>query len=156
MDQDWMPTKKHSSGCLLRTPRKWKSGKSKGNLYSPQPSNLKDECNVVLAGDFNAKLKISKETCEQAKSRNSKILQEMITENNLTPANINADHGIWTRANRKIKNERSVIDYIIVSPRILTGITNVVVDEEGHQRIKRKSETDHDTLLMTIKINNTR
>ena len=32
MDQDWMQTTEHSSGSLLRTPRKWKSGKSKGNL----------------------------------------------------------------------------------------------------------------------------
>ena len=92
------------------------------NALSHQLHQIKDECDIILAGDFNAKLKISKENCEQAESRNGKILQEMITENNLTPATINADHGIWTRANRKIKNEKSVIDYIMVSPRIMSGI----------------------------------
>ena len=73
---------------------------------SCQIQQIKYECDVVLVGDFNVKLKISKETCEQAKSRNGKFLQEMITENNLTPATINADHGIWTRANRKIKKQK--------------------------------------------------
>ena len=126
------------------------------NALSHQIHQIQDECDIALAGDFNAKFKISKETCEQAESRNGKILQEMITENNLTPATINADHGIWTRANRKIKNEKSVIDYIMVSPRIMSGINTVIVDEEGHLRIKGKNETDHNTLLMTMKINNTR
>ena len=121
------------------------------NALSHQIHQIQDECDIVLAGDFNAKLKISKETCEQAESRNGKILQEMITENNLTPATINADHGIWTRANRKIKNEKSVIDYIMVSPRIMSGINTVIVDEEGHLGIKGKNETDHNTLLMTMK-----
>ena len=126
------------------------------NALSHQLHQIQDECDSILAGDFNAKLKISKENCEQAESRNGKILQEMITENNLTPATINADHGIWTRANRKIKNEKSVIDYIMVSPRIMSGINTVIVDEEGHLRIKGKNETDHNTLLMTMKINDTR
>ena len=126
------------------------------NALSHQIHQILDECDIVLAGDFNAKLKISKETCEQAESRNGKILQEMITENNLTPATINADHGIWTRANRKIKNEKSVIDYIMVSPRIMSGINTVIVDEEGHLGIKGKNETDHNTLLMTMKMNHTR
>ena len=108
------------------------------NALSHQLHQIQDECDIILAGDFNAKLKISKENCEQAESRNGKILQEMITENNLTPATINADHGIWTRANRKIKNEKSVIDYIMVSPRIMLGINTVIVDEEGHLRIKGK------------------
>ena len=126
------------------------------NALSHQLHQIQDECDIILAGDFNAKLKISKENCEQAESRNGKILQEMITENNLTPATINADHGIWTRANRKIKNEKSVIDYIMVSPRIMSGINTVIVDEEGHLSIKGKNETDHNTLLMTMKINDTR
>ena len=126
------------------------------NALSHQLHQIQDECDIILAGDFNAKLKISKENCEQAESRNGKILQEMITENYLTPATINADHGIWTRANRKIKNEKSVIDYKMVSPRIMSGINTVIVDEEGHLRIKGKNETDHNTLLMTMIINDTR
>ena len=32
----------------------------------------------------------------------------------------------------------------------------MIVDEEGHQRIKGKNETDHNTLLMTIKVNDAR
>ena len=61
-----------------------------------------NECDIILAGDFNAKLAISKATCTQTESRNGKMLQEMINEYNLLPTNLNADHGIWTRTNRKI------------------------------------------------------
>ena len=32
----------------------------------------------------------------------------------------------------------------------------MIVDEEGHQRIKGKNDTDHNTLLMTIKVNDAR
>ena len=115
-----------------------------------------DECDIILAGDFNAKLAISKATCTQKKSRNGKMLQKMISEYYLLPVNLNADHGIWTRTNRKIKTERSIIDYIMVSPRITKGITTIIVDEESHLRIRGKNETDHNTLLTTLKINDTR
>ena len=36
------------------------------------------------------------------------------------------------------------------------GITTVIVDEEGHLGIKGKNKTEHNTLLMTMKINDTR
>ena len=111
------------------------------------------ECDINSGGDFNVKLEIDKENCKQVESRNGKILSELITQNDLHRANIYGDHGIWTRVNCKISTERSVIDYILVSPRIKRGIATMIVDEEGHLRIRGKNETNHNTLLMSIKVN---
>ena len=74
------------------------------------------ECDIILAGDFNAKLAIDKENCKQAESRNGKILSELTTQNNLHPANIHGDHGIWTRVNRKNTNGKA-------SYRLYIGLT---------------------------------
>ena len=111
---------------------------------------------IILAGDFNAKIAISTKNCKQRESRNGKLLQKIITDNNMTVANLKADAGIWTRVNRKKSEEKSVIDYILASPYIAKGIQTLIVDEEGHLRVKGKNETDHNTITMTIKINDPR
>ena len=111
---------------------------------------------VIFAGDFNAKLKVNREDCVQTISRNGKILKDIIKENNLTPVNLTADYGIWTRENRQNTTEKSVIDYIMATPLISQRIQTVIVDEKGHLRVKGKNETDHNTLLMLIKINDMR
>ena len=74
----------------------------------------------------------------------------------MTVANLKTDAGIWTRVNRKKSEEKSVIDYILASPYIAKGIQTLIVDEEGHLRVKGKNETDHNTITMTIKINDPR
>ena len=111
---------------------------------------------IILAGDFNAKIAIATKNCKQRESRNGKLLQKIITDNNMTVANLKADAGIWTRVNRKKSEEKSVIDYILASPYIAKGIQTLIVDEEGHLRVKGKNETDHNTITMTIKINDPR
>ena len=80
----------------------------------------------------------------------------MIKESNLTPVNLMADYGIWARENRQYTTEKSVIDYIMATPLISQSIQTVIVDEKGHLRVKGKNETDHNTLLMSIKINDMR
>ena len=82
--------------------------------------------------------------------------KKIITDNNMTVANLKADAGIWTRVNRKKSKEKSVIDYILASPYIAKGIQTLNVDEEGHLRVKGKNETDHNTITMTTKMNDPR
>ena len=72
------------------------------------------------------------------------------------PANLNPNHGMWTRVNRNKTEERSVIDYIMITQQISRYIKMITVDEEGNLRIKGKNETDHNTILMSIKINDPR
>ena len=108
---------------------------------------------VIIAEDFNAKLEVNREGYVQTISRNGKILKDMIKENNLTQVNLTADYGIWTRENRQNTTEKSVIDYIMATPLILQSIQTAIVDEKVHLRVKEKTETDDNTLLMSIKIN---
>ena len=103
---------------------------------------------VIIAGDFNAKLQINSNSCKQHISRNGKLLREIMDNNDLTPANLKSNHGIWTRVNRKNAEEKSVIDYILTTEQIARNIQSVVVDEEGNLRIKGKNETDHNTIVM--------
>ena len=111
---------------------------------------------VIIAGDFNAKLTINKNNCKQQESRNGKLLKEMIENNNLITASLNSSSGNWTRVNRKKTDEKSMIDYILTTPGIAKSIQTLIIDEEGHLRVKGKHETDHNTILMSIKINDPR
>ena len=111
---------------------------------------------IIIAGDFNAKITINNEECKQSESRNGKLLQNIIEDNNLIVANLKADAGIWTRVNRKNNKKKSVIDYILTTPYVANNIQTLIVDEEGHLRIKGKNETDHNTITMSIAINDPR
>ena len=113
----------------------------------------KAENSEIILADFNTKLAISTKNYKQRESRNGKLLQKIITDNNMTVVNLKADAGIWTMVNRKKSEEKSVNDYILASPYIAKGIQTLIVDEEGHLRVKGKNETDHSTITMTIKIN---
>ena len=80
----------------------------------------------------------------------------MIENNNLITASLNSNSGNCTRVNRKKADEKSVIDYILTTPGIAKSIQTLIIDEEGHLRVKGKHETDHNTILMSIKINDPR
>ena len=111
---------------------------------------------IIIAGDFNAKLAIDRENCSQPVSRNGKILTNIITDNNLITASLQANHGTWTRVNRQKTSEKSVIDYVLTTPQIAKNIQSMIVDEDGSLRVKGKKESDHNTIVMSIKINDSR
>ena len=69
---------------------------------------------ILLTGDFNAKLKIDRGTKKQARSRNGKLLEEMLSITILTPVSKESETGKWTRVNRKKTSKRSLIDYIMI------------------------------------------
>ena len=96
---------------------------------NPQIEQKNMECDV---GDFNAKLEIAGEDRKQTESRNGKNHHELIKQNNLHPVNITI--------------EKSVIDHILVSPRIRKGITTMIIDEDGRIGIKGKMK-----LTITLK-----
>ena len=77
-------------------------------------------------------------------------LQQLIHDNNLVPINLQDVNGIWTRVNRKNpEEERSVIDYILVTQNLAENVCDVIVDEEGSYRIKGRTHSDRNTLLVT-------
>ena len=111
---------------------------------------------IITAGDFNAKLAIDRENCSQPVSRNGKILTNIITDNNLIIASLQANHGIRTRVNRQKTSEKSVIDYVLTTPQIAKDIQSMIVDEDRSLGVKGKKESDHNTIVMSIKINDSR
>ncbi len=121
-----------------------------------QVTQLENQGEVLLTGDFNAKLEIRNPQGQQEESRNGKILQQMINRKKLEVTNINPQKGLWTRVNRNNPNEKSVIDYIVTTRGIHERMGATIIDEEGSLRIKGKAETDHNTILTSISINTER
>ena len=82
MDKTRKQTKKHKHRCLLWTTRKRKSGKNKEifEKLENQITQKLTENELIIGGDFNAKLEINKPTEKQEQSRNGKILQDLITK----------------------------------------------------------------------------
>ena len=143
-----------------------------GNVYGPQENEkrqavkeiyrdirrqilkLKDRGPVILVGDFNAKLEIQvNENKIQNISPNGKIMEEEIIKGcNMYVKNQDRVRGMWTRQNRTIKDEKSIIDYILIQEKYKDLIQNMEIDEEGSIRIKGKNETDHNTITATIQV----
>ena len=121
-----------------------------------QISLLKENNEVIIGGDFNAKLEINTKEAKQKQSRNGKMLQQLIENTDLITVSTSPDIGIWTRANRKKDTEKSIIDYILVTPTMASNKVAMVIDETGELRVKGKNESDHNTMIMTVKINKPR
>ncbi len=57
--------------------------------------------------------------------------------------------GFWTRVNQTSADERSVLDYILMSSKIATSAQCMGIDEEGGLSIAGENETDHKTMTTT-------
>ena len=113
---------------------------------------------IIIGGDFNAKLAFDIDNTQQKESRNGKILQELTDRNNLEPITLNAEKGIWTRHEWNNKEKKSTVDYILTSRTIAKNVSHTIVDEEGSFRVKGKNDkgSDHNTILTNIRVNNPR
>ncbi len=130
--------------------------KSTYQYLETQIKQLRKRGEIIIGGDFNAKLEIKSKLGDQHMSKNGQLLQEIISNNNLDPITTKAEVGHWTRVNRNNPKEKSIIDYILMSetPAKNRGLT--IIDEEGQLRIKGKNETDHNTIITSIKISDKR
>ena len=118
-----------------------------------QINTLKQKGEIILIGDFNAKLQVDKPNANQQISTNGRHLKNTIDQTDLVPISIYSDKGTWTRVNRNNPNERSVIDYTITTPSLMDNVIYHIIDEEGKARIKGRKETDHNTFLMAFRRN---
>lgn len=106
---------------------------------------------IILTGDFNAKLEIDSPNISQTLSRNGKHLANLIQQTNLIPITTHNKYINWTRENRHNQNEKSIIDYILISPELKPDIKNLNIDNTTHI-LKGKSTTDHNTITMKLNI----
>ena len=82
-----------------------------------------------------------------------KLLEEFLKQTNTTATNTLPVHtGTWTRENRNNNNEKSVIDYIIISNNLINKITESTTDDTSIFPIEGKHRTDHNIITTTINI----
>ena len=121
-----------------------------------QIHRLQQEGEIIILGDFNAKIQIKKGNEKQETSRNGRILEDLLTNTNMSPVSVTKGLGMWTRVNRNKTAERSVIDYVIMTEKIAEETHSIQIDEEGTLRLKstgkRGKETDHNTITLTTKM----
>ena len=125
--------------------------KEEFSKLTTQVNKLKQNGEVILTGDFNAKLEINKDQAKQKQSRNGKIMAEFLQNTGLQPVSLEAKTGIWTRVNRNNQTEKSVIDYILATPQVAKQSKNIIIDETGNLRMKGRKESDHNTITMETK-----
>ena len=75
------------------------------NNLETQINQLNQSNEIILGGDFNAKLELTHKIGVQTLSRNGKLLKTMIDNTRLTPTSTEADTGFWTRVNRNKPSE---------------------------------------------------
>ncbi len=114
-----------------------------------QISSLRKKGEIILAGDFNAKIDIKKEHMEQKQSSSGKHLQ-LIDLQNLQPILTKCSTGTWTWQNRNKPEEHSLIDYILTIEKVTDKVIDNIVDEERLYRIKGRKNSDHNTMLISI------
>ena len=125
------------------------------NSLNTQINMLKEKGEIIIGADFNAKLQIERDQYKQNITRNGRFLKKLIKQNDMKTPTLNSNKGLWTRRKEKknIGEEKSVIDYIITSKGFENKINEILVDEEEIYKIKGKSSTDHNTLLIEVEIN---
>ena len=110
-----------------------------------QINQFKTQGEVILMGDFNAKININHTPHKQ---------ETMIENTQMETINTKPNHiGMWTRVNRNKPEERSVIDYIITSHNITNNIIESMTDNLDLYIIKGKNRTDHNVITATIRTN---
>ena len=99
---------------------------------------------VILLGDFNAKLEIVHNEVVQKQSRNGNLQQALLETTHMRAINISKSHvGTWTRINTRNANEKSVIGYAIMTDNLNDRIIDSETDENNTLNIKGKHPTDH-------------
>ena len=120
-------------------------------LLQEEIEEMKNEGELIIMMDGNAKINI----LEEGFSRNGKLLNEVIEESNLEIINKSEKcDGKITRQNTKNIHEKSAIDFVITTEMVEKFIQKMTIDEKGIAKIKGKQESDHNTIILELKIKN--
>ena len=115
-------------------------------------NQLKNKGDIIIIGDYNAKIQINHPTYQQKTSRNGTLLAQLLEDTNTQPGPTTSTETIhWTRENRNNPNEKSIIDYVIADANIAKQITELKIDDIGLLTLKGKKDTDHNTITLTVK-----
>merc|ERR1712228_742606 len=110
---------------------------------------MKKDGEILLAMDANAKIGLLGENI----SRNGHKLLNLISNTGLSILNKSKKcEGTITRKNAKNENEISAIDFILASDEIEKWTSKIMIDEDGLYKISGKNDTDHNSIILNIKI----
>jgi len=122
------------------------------NELTTQINQLKTKGEVILMGDFNAKVNIDRPTYRQEESRNGTKLETMINNTQMVIINTKETHtGTWTRVNRNNPQEKSIIDYILATQNTAKHIIESMTDDIDLYIIKGKNRTDHNVITAKVR-----
>ena len=120
-------------------------------LLSEEIEEKSKEGEIMIAMDANAKIGLMNEET----SRNGKLLLDIFKKHGLTVMNsTDKCAGRITRQNTANSEELSAIDFVIVNSTVEKWISEMIIDEDGLFKVKGKKETDHNTILLKMSINN--
>ena len=94
-------------------------------------NQLKDKGDIIIIGDYNAKIQINHPTYQQETSRNGTLLAQLIEDTNTQTPTTSTETLHWTRENRNNPNEKSIIDYVLADTNIAKQITELKIDDTG-------------------------
>ena len=104
---------------------------------------------VIILG---AKIEITQPDHQKKQSRNGKMLAKYVNDTDMVNVNTHKTHpGSWTRVNTNNSQDKSIIDYIIVSKSLEPSIIESSTDNNNLYTIKGATQTDHNVITATIK-----
>ena len=116
---------------------------------------LKARGEIILTGDFNAKIAVNQQHTKQEPSRNGRLLMDLIEETHLEPVSVTKGIGSWTRINRKNSDQKSIIDYVLMTPGIAANTNHILIDEAETNIIQGKEKSDHNTIIIETNLGTT-
>ena len=121
------------------------------NLLSEEIEEFQKEGEVIIFMDGNGKIGLLGEE----KSRNGKLLEQVFQEYDLLVMNRDPKcKGKITRACTTNENEKSAIDFVVAEQTVSSDIKSMVIDEEGTLKLSGEKESDHNTIIVNLKIEN--
>ena len=110
---------------------------------------IKGQGDLILCMDANAKIGLLGEE----PSRNGKMIKDVFEECGIVVINgTDKCEGEITRQNRNKTDEKSAIDFVTASYDIGQCICRMLIDEDGDYRLKSKKESDHNTIIVDVKL----
>ena len=64
----------------------------------------------------------------------------------------NKCEGLYTRVNAKIPDEKSVLDYIIVTKQLYEDVHTMKIFEMGEHKVEGKIPSDHNTISLKLNV----
>ena len=118
---------------------------------------------LVWIGDLNVKRGNGSKGIQGNKeeiTKGGKYLRKIIKRQSIELINAGRKcAGLWTRVNTQKKEDKSILDYVMVNKELETSVKKMIIDEKGlsvptRYLSKKTVETDHRAIIVDIALDN--